>query len=203
MQNEIQNYTHRGIDGCCFLYRCIVQLKHGVMDVAASNDKRILITAFRNTSAELLVENCDQYCVLLLPNHKTKDGEILCSALTEKSFDYVFCIGQRPNIKNKVHIETTAKKSSESFTTKFNCAALAYKFAQKGIPAKLSDHAGTSYCNALYFAGLSFAEAHELETQVVFIHIPLRKNIDDFLSFRNRFFETIHDYIYERCTENG
>ena len=173
------------------------------MGVAASNDKRILITAFRNTSAELLVENCDRYCVLLLPNHKTKDGEILCCALTAKPFDYVFCIGQRPNIKNKVHIETTAKKSAKSVVTKFDCAALAHKFAQKGISAKLSDSAGTSYCNALYYAGLSFAKAHELETQVVFLHIPFRENVEDFLAFRNRFFEAIHDYVYERGAENG
>ena len=75
--------------------------------------KRILLTAFCGTSAELLVKGAElnlKYKVLYLPNDKIKDSELLIDALQQEQFDYVISFGQRPNIKDKVHIESRAKK---------------------------------------------------------------------------------------------
>lgn len=66
--------------------------------------KRILLTAFRNTSADLLLKEMKGYKTLLLPNDKVKDSEKLIKEIINEPFDFVISLGQRPNIKNKVHI---------------------------------------------------------------------------------------------------
>lgn len=154
---------------------------------------RILLTAFRNTSAEYLLEGITHYDTLFLPNDKIKDSQKLIKALSDGEYDLVISIGQRPNIKNKVHIETTARIGEEAIETVFGCERLAAKFAEKGICAKLSHNAGTSYCNALYGSGLRYIRDNGLDTQMVFIHVPYRKNIVDFPDFQRKFLDAIFE----------
>ena len=158
--------------------------------------KKILLTAFRGTSAELLVkgiESNSQYSVLYLPNDKARDSELLIEALKQEQFDYVISLGQRPNIKDKVHIETRAKKDGLSIETAFGCEKLKYMFVQAGLQAKLSDNAGTSFCNELYWTGLRYLEENKSDTKMVFIHVPFEKNISDADEFRRMMFCHIFD----------
>lgn len=156
--------------------------------------KRILLTAFRGTSAESLVKGVEpdlQYKVLYLPNDKVKDSELLINALQQQQFDYIISLGQRPNIKNKVHIETTAKKGDWSISTSFDCENLKHSLEQQGLPAKLSQNAGTSFCNELYRNGLQYLVQNSLETKMVFVHVPFEKNIADTKEFGGRLFRGI------------
>ena len=121
--------------------------------------ERILLTAFRGTSAELLVKGAElnlKYKILYLPNDKIKDSELLIDALQQEQFDYVISFGQRPNIKDKVHIETTARKDGNALITVFEYERLKCCLEQNGLPVKISDNAGTSYCNELYWNGLRY-----------------------------------------------
>ena len=144
--------------------------------------KRILLTAFCGTSAELLVKGAElnlKYKVLYLPNDKIKDSELLIDALQQEQFDYVISFGQRPNIKDKVHIESRARKSELGLETAFDCEKLKCTMEQVGLSAKLSCNAGTSYCNELYWNGLRYIEENRLDTKMVFVHVPFEKNISN------------------------
>ena len=80
--------------------------------------KEILLTGFCGTSSELIVNKaaCKS---LVLPNDKVLDSQILLAQLGRHDYRYIFSFGQKPNIKDKVYIETTARKGSRSFYTDF------------------------------------------------------------------------------------
>ncbi len=158
-------------------------------------EKSILLTAFQGTSSEMLLNEMEGYQVLILPNDKVKDSELLLGMLSETHFDYVLSFGQRPNIKDKVHIETTARDGEVCLDTVLDCERLRLLFEQNGIPAKLSHNAGTSFCNKLYWNGLKYITKHELKTKMVFIHVPFGRNIGDIELFKNRIFETIRIFV--------
>ena len=157
--------------------------------------KRVLVTAFRGSSAELLVKNSQEYRTLILPNDKVKDSELLINAVSNGNFDYIISFGQRPNIKNKVHIETTAKDSELQVDTKFDCDRLVQLFEQNGIISKILHNAGTSFCNELYLNGLKYISQNGLNTKMVFVHIPFEKNISDLESFSEQIFYAIADIL--------
>lgn len=48
--------------------------------------KKILLTAFHNTSAERLIKEVEEYQLLLLPNDKVKDSERLIEVLSKEDF---------------------------------------------------------------------------------------------------------------------
>jgi len=148
----------------------------------------ILLTGFSNTSAQQLLSFCSgEYDILILPNDKVEDARLLKEQLLRKKYDLICCIGQKPNIKDRVSIETMAKNVDSRITTRVNCVNLAQLFLSHGIPAKISENAGTSYCNSLYWSGLSFADQMRLNVAIVFIHIPFEKNIRDFNAFSEGF----------------
>ena len=143
------------------------------------SDLKLLLTAFRGSSAEQLIKYANKFDTLNLPNDKVKDSEKLISIMSSGKYHYVFSFGQRPNIKNKVHIETTAMNGEDYIKTKFDCEQLYELFQANGITAKISHNAGTSFCNCLYYNGLAYIQKKQLQTKMVFLHIPFLKNIDD------------------------
>lgn len=157
------------------------------------DSKNILLTAFCGTSAEWLIRDTERYKTLFLPNDKIKDSEKLIKAITNEKFAYVISLGQRPNIRDKVHIETTARDAESAIATDFDCRKLKDLFEQNGIVSKISHNAGTSFCNQLYFNGLRYISRNSLDIKMVFVHIPFMKNITDFDSFRQRIFRAIEE----------
>ena len=159
--------------------------------------KSILLNAFCGTSAELLVKDIKDYETLLLPNNKVQDSKMLLERILLSEYDYILAFGQRPNIKDKVHIETMARDGEACLKTDFDCELLQQLFFQNGIPAKLSYNAGTSFCNRLYWSGLQYLMENQKDkkTKMVFIHIPFKKNISNFGVFKERVFETVRLFV--------
>ncbi len=151
--------------------------------------RKILMTAFCGTSAQSLVERADGCKTLFLPNDKVRDSELLIQAISVERFDEVICFGQRPLIRDQVHIETTARDRTVSIDSNFDCEKLKRLLEANGVAAKISHNAGTSFCNRLYLNGLNYIFQNDLKTKMVFVHIPFAKNITDF----NRFCEKILD----------
>lgn len=151
----------------------------------------ILLTAFLGSSAEPLIKNTDNYRTLFLPNDKIKDSERLIDIMSKETIDYIISFGQKPNIRNKVHIETTANKGELRINTDFDCEKLWVFFEENSIVSKISHNAGASFCNELYFNGLRYIEQNKLHTKMVFIHIPFTKNITDFEMFRGQMLNVI------------
>ena len=160
-------------------------------------ENKILLTAFRGTSAELLVRAMKGYETLLLPNDKVKDSELLIEKIKKSDYDYIIAFGQRPNIKDRVHIETTARDGETRMNTDFDYERLQQAFLQNDIPAKLSHNAGTSFCNRLYWNGLRYLseQQEDRKTKMVFVHVPFAKNISDFESFKERITRVITSFI--------
>lgn len=152
---------------------------------------KVLLVAFRNSSAEKLVSYCggDK---LIVENDKIKCAAELESVIKQGKYSYIFCFGQRPNIKDKVHIETQAKIGNNICETNLDCEKLQLLFEQNGITAKLSHNAGTSYCNHIYYSGL--ASLNNMKTAIVFVHIPFEKNITAFADFSQKVNKAVNEY---------
>ncbi len=142
--------------------------------------RKILMTAFCGTSAQSLVERVNGCKTIFLPNDKVRNSELLIRAISEERFDEVICFGQRPLIRDQVHIETTARDQTFSIDTNFDCEKLKRLLEANGIAVEISHNAGTSFCNRLYLNGLNYIFQNNLETKMVFIHILFEKNITDF-----------------------
>lgn len=155
------------------------------------NNKNILLTAFCGSSSELLLKGTEIYETLILPNDKVKDSEKLINAISKGKFDYIISFGQRQNIKNKVHIETRAHYKEFYISTNFACDKLDMLFKQSKIISRISHNAGTSFCNELYLNGLKYIFQKNLDTKMIFLHIPFSKNIDDFNRFSKQIFDVI------------
>ena len=143
----------------------------------------ILMTAFCGSSAELLLKRVNDCNTLFLPNDKVKDSELLIEAIRNEKFDYVICFGQRPLIKDKVHLETTAREGDFFINTNFDHEKLKGLLEANGVAVKISHNAGTSFCNKLYLNGLKYVVQNNMETRMIFVHIPFVKNITDFDAF--------------------
>ena len=138
----------------------------------------ILLTGFRGTSSELLITKAN-HKYLILPNDKTLDSKLLLENVSFGRYNYILSFGQKPNIKNKIFIETTARNLDNSINTNFEYTKLKYAFESENIPVRISSNAGTSFCNSLYWNGLNFINNECLDTKMIFIHIPFYKNISE------------------------
>ena len=107
----------------------------------------ILLTAFQDTSAEQLVKGVKGCQPLLLPSDKIKDSVLLISAIDASKVSYIFTFGQKPNIKDKVYIERTAREGEKTFQTGGDPERMKLLLESYGIAALLSDNAGSSYCS--------------------------------------------------------
>lgn len=150
----------------------------------------ILLTGFCGTSSELLVEKAN-YKSLILPNDKVIDSNILLEEISLQKYDVIFSFGQKPGIKDKIYIETTARNADVCINTNFDYDKLKDILELEGIPVRISSNAGTSFCNALYWNGLSYSYNQCLDTKMIFLHIPFYKNIADSELFFKRILTAI------------
>lgn len=145
----------------------------------------ILLTGFGGTSSELLVKKAS-YKSLILPSNKIVDSQLLIEEIRLRKYDYVISFGQKPNIKDKLYIETTARNMAKRLDTSLEYNRLKTVFENNKLSVHISDNAGTSFCNALYWNGLKYIYNNGMDTKMIFIHIPFCKNITDPEGFYNR-----------------
>ena len=103
--------------------------------------KKILLTAFKHTSAEKLIKGISEFDTLFLPNDKVLDSQKTIDYISKRKIDCIISIGQRPNIKDKVYIETLASKKMCKINTSFDYENLKMLFEKKGLNVKLSNNA--------------------------------------------------------------
>ena len=155
--------------------------------------RRILLTGFSHTSSEELLKQISMFEIRILPNDKVMDGKLLTEQIAEGKYDLVIGIGQKPAIKDRVYIETTARSEKMTLRSQLNCELVAQIFVNNQIAARLSDNAGNSFCNALYWNGLQYITQHHMQTGMLFIHIPFSKNISEPELFKRRFLAAIKE----------
>lgn len=138
----------------------------------------ILLTGFRGTSAEPLVKRAD-YKSLILPSDKVIDSRILLEEADQGTYNYIVSFGQKPNIRDKVYLETTARQGNASIVTDFDYVKLKCGLESENLTIRISENAGTSFCNELYWNGLNHIYGKGLAVKMIFVHIPFLKNITD------------------------
>lgn len=158
---------------------------------------QVLLTAFQNTSSDTLIKCINGYDRLILENDKTKSVQRLEQALKNKNYQYIISFGQRPLIKDKIYIECQAVISGEVIGTSFNINTLKKHFEYCGTSVKLSNNAGTSYCNNIYFHGMKMLLDKCLDTKMVFIHIPYMNNISRSVVFFKSIEHGINKFLSE------
>lgn len=159
----------------------------------AKEMKKILMTGFCGTSSEMLVKKaaCKS---LILPNDKVLDSWILLAELERQDYNYIFSFGQKPNIRDKIYIETTARNGKECLHTDFAYDKLRDTFEKENITVRISSYAGTSFCNALYWSALEYIRDKGLDVKIVFLHIPFWKNMTSSEVFCERILKGIENY---------
>lgn len=145
----------------------------------------ILLTGFGGTSSELLVKKAS-YKSLILPSNKIVDSQLLIEEIRLRKYDYVISFGQKPNIKDKLYIETIARNMVERLNTNLDYKKIKTVFENNKLSVLISVNAGTSFCNALYWNGLNYIYNRGIDIKMIFIHIPFCKNITDSERFFNR-----------------
>lgn len=154
----------------------------------------ILLTGFCGTSSELFIKKAD-YKSLILPNDKIIDSNILLKEISLQEYDFIFSFGQKPGIKDKIYIETTARNADSCINTNFGYDKLKDILESHNIAVRISNNAGTSFCNALYWSGLNYIYNQCMDTRMIFLHIPFNKNIAD----SELFFKQILASLYYFC----
>lgn len=155
--------------------------------------KEILLTGFCGTSSELIVKKAD--CMsLILPNDKVLDSRILLAEIDRHHYKHIFSFGQKPNIRDKAYIETTARNGSRCLHTDFAYNKLQNTLRAENITVRVSDNAGTSFCNAVYWNVLQYISNLELKTKIIFLHIPFLKNMTAPEDFCERILKGIENY---------
>lgn len=112
--------------------------------------------------------------------------------------DFIFMLGQAP--RTCINIERVAINVASAKKTAYNCGTKPFEepiningppayfssldivkivdiWKNKGIPAKISNTAGTFGCNQIFYAAMDFVNRestiNRTQTQVGFIHVPL------------------------------
>lgn len=148
------------------------------------------MTGFQGTSSEALVKKAG-YKSIILPNDRMIDSRLLIEEIRLQEYDYIFSFGQKPNIKDKLYMETTARNMAGCLDTNFAYDNLKSAFEKNNLSVRISNNAGTSFCNALYWNGLNYIYENGTGTKMLFLHIPFCKNITDPEYFFNQILSAV------------
>ena len=69
-------------------------------------------------------------------------------------------------------------KGKEAFISDLPLEKWATALRKKGIPAGVSNHAGSFVCNEIYYRALRYQAKNEHPSLVLFVHVPLPENIE-------------------------
>ena len=157
-----------------------------------------LVTAFdgEKNSSKIICEKLKTDCKkIILPNDKKASCEMLKKEL-DRGFRYVFSLGQKPLIKNKISVEDTAKLNGKIL--KSNAESISEIIKKFGYDYYISHNAGTSFCNNLYYFGLDHIAENKIKTDMFFLHVPFAENcnmdaVAEVLDKTINYFILIHD----------
>lgn len=158
---------------------------------------RILFTGFLkvhpkgvNSSFILLDNISNQFSKFLFSNDYAKILSEIEKLFSEKHYDYVILFGQKPLIRS-LFIELCCKINDDVLETNFPLEKLMEDLKENHIKYKLSRRTGNSYCNFLYYHTLKYLKERQIDTKVIFIHLPYQDKFREFSSL----VEIINKYL--------
>lgn len=135
----------------------------------------ILLTSFKgkNNSSNILLNKIQTYKYidkLELTNSFTTSEKELMKYLND-NYRYVISFGQKPST-DEVFIELVANKNNNLLQTNFPYKQLETILNNNKINLSISNDAGTYLCNNIYYEGLNYIKQNNLNTKMIFVHIP-------------------------------
>lgn len=147
---------------------------------------KVLVGGFRGStnSARLIIDKiASKYRLekLYLVNSFETSKNQLEDLLRKQKYDLIILFGQKPKV-NSIYLECQACINGNKLITDHNNDRLAEMLTESGFSIKISNNAGNYLCNHIYFNGLKYIQDNNLNTKMIFIHIPSVnkiENIDD------------------------
>jgi pyroglutamyl-peptidase len=159
------------------------------------NSSQVLAESLRDDPPESMPGFANLVEVRIMPVDTEGIAEVLAATLAEVVPDVCLLMGQATG-RNRISVERLAVniREFESPDTAGNVArgssirpdgpvgyrstlpdqeALVSRLKQAGIPAEVSNHAGTHLCNQILYLALEWAEKNRPDMRVGFVHIPL------------------------------
>lgn len=141
---------------------------------------KILYTAFNGklNSSKILLDKIKTSNKLYLTNSFSTSVNQLKKELKNNSYDLIISFGQAPLDNDNIRIETIGQKE-EIYITKYDYISLQNKLIFNNYKATISNDAGNYLCNNIYYHGLKYIEDNNINTKMIFIHIPEINQISD------------------------
>ena len=146
---------------------------------------KILYAAFngKNNTAKLLLDKIevDSQNKLYLKNSFTSSKKDLAKKIINNNYDLIICFGQWQIVKsNSLRIEslsTCPDNPNITLPTNFDYLNLTNHLDDYNIDYKISTNAGDYLCNYIYYEGLTIINDNNLNTKMLFIHLPKIKKL--------------------------
>jgi len=134
--------------------------------------------------------------VRILPVSFERASDEITRLLTEGNFDLALMLGVAGR-DSEIRVETCARNQDaaripdcddsqpsgvisesglEAYRTSVDAGLLVKTLLDSGIPARVSDSAGSYVCNRAYYAALHAITRHSLPTRCLFLHVPSDEN---------------------------
>jgi len=142
-----------------------------------------VLTSFKgkNNSSSILLKEIRTYKCIdkmeLTNSFITSEKEM--KKYLNNNYRYVISFGQKPST-DEVFIELVANKNSDSLRTNFPYKKLEAILNTNKINFSISNNAGTYLCNNIYYEGLNYIKQNNLDTKMIFLHIPSINDSFDF-----------------------
>ena len=140
----------------------------------------VLFTGFngKNNSSCLLVDKIISNNKLYLRNSFITSVKELEKELVKNNYDLIISFGQADIEIDTIKIELIGRGEME-FITNYDYSNIINKLELYGYRVLISKDAGNYLCNNLYYNGLKYISDNNINTKMIFIHIPKIKNISD------------------------
>jgi len=161
---------------------------------------RVLYTAFKgkNNSSKILIDLIEKGKKLYITNSFTTSITELENELKCNSYDLIIAFGRSTLEKDTIKIETVGRLFY-SYKTTYDYKFLKEKLENNNYKVKISTNAGKYLCNNFYYNGLKYIKNHNLNTKMIFIHLPGLSKITDIQNLANIFNE-IGDLQWQKNT---
>ena len=149
-------------------------------------------TEYEKSSEELLNKISTKYCKkkIYLENDFSISEEQLKTQLSKEKYSSIVIFGRKPDTKS-IYVETVGRKGEEEYFTNYEFDYLIKCLNSNSYDAVLSENAGEYLCNNIYFTALKYIKENNLDTKVIFVHIPDMENIDNIYHMAKTFSEYI------------
>lgn len=161
---------------------------------------KVLIGGFRgNTnSASMIVDKItsenDLERIHLVNSFETSKTQ-LENLLQKQYFDLIIIFGQKPKVTS-LYLECQADLKGNKLVTKHKYDLLEKMLNNSGFTTVISRNAGSYLCNHIFYVGLKHTQNNNLDSELLFIHIPSFNNIEN-INILAQVFSTYIDQFFK------